>query len=145
MYDSVVAVPRLTRFYGEREPLPHGLVTDARDRLSTHYEADLGEPFRTVGACLYRDGRDSVAFHGDRSGRSARHDTLVALLSLGAPRTLALRRRGGGPVLHRFSLGHGDLLVMGGSCQRSWEHGIAKTADDVGPRMSLQFRPRGVL
>lgn len=145
MYDAVVAVPRLTRFYAERERLPHPLVAQARDLLTAHYRRTLGEPFRTVGACLYRDGRDSVAWHGDRTGRSSRHDTLIALLSLGAPRTLTLRRRGGGPTRHRFALGHGDLLVMGGSCQRTWEHAVPKTADAVGPRISLQFRPRGVL
>lgn len=145
MYGSEVQVPRLTCFYGADDRLPHPLVTRARELLSAHYRPELGEPFRTVGACLYRDGRDSVAWHGDRTGRSSRADTLVALLSLGCPRTLALRRRGGGPTRHRFSLGHGDLLVMGGSCQRTWDHGVPKSADAVGPRISVQFRPRGVL
>ena len=40
--------------------------------------------------------------------------------------------------------GHGDLLVMGGSCQRTWEHAIPKTARTVGPRISVQFRPHDV-
>jgi alkylated DNA repair dioxygenase AlkB len=64
-------------------------------------------------------------------------------VSLGAPRALRLRPRGGGSGL-RYDLGHGDLLVMGGSCQRTWEHAIPKTARPVGPRISVQFRPRGV-
>jgi alkylated DNA repair dioxygenase AlkB len=93
--------------------------------------------------CLYRDGRDSVAWHGDTKGRSSRFDTMVAIVSLGTPRPLLLRPRGGGTSL-RFPLGHGDLIVMGGSCQRTWEHAIPKTARPVGPRVSVQFRTEGV-
>jgi alkylated DNA repair dioxygenase AlkB len=105
--------------------------------------AELGEPPRTAGLCLYRDGRDSVAWHGDTTGRGSTEDTVVAIVSLGAPRALLLRPRGGGPAL-RHDLGHGDLLVMGGSCQRTWEHAVPKTARAAGPRISVQFRPPGV-
>ena len=143
MYDRVVDVPRLLCFYGEDAPLPHPALTAALQALNAHYGAELGEPFRTAGLCLYRDGRDSVAWHGDRTGRSAREDTIVAILSLGAPRAFLLRPRGGGASL-RYEIGHGDLLVMGGSCQRTWEHAVPKTAQAVGPRISVQFRPRGV-
>jgi len=143
MYDRVVDVPRLLCFYGEDEPLPHPALTAALRALNAHYGAELGEPFRTVGLCLYRDGRDSVAWHGDRIGRGSREDTMVAILSLGTPRAFLLRPRGGGQSL-RFEVGHGDLLVMGGSCQRTWEHAVPKTAQAVGPRISVQFRPRGV-
>jgi alkylated DNA repair dioxygenase AlkB len=143
MYDRVVDVPRLLCFYGEDAPLPHPALAAARDALSAHYRAELGEPFRTAGLCLYRDGRDSVAWHGDTTGRGSREDTMVAILSLGAPRALLLRPRGGGASL-RYEIGHGDLLVMGGSCQRTWEHAVPKTARAVGPRISVQFRPQGV-
>ena len=144
MYDTVVDVPRLLRWFGAGEGLPHPLLTEAREALSAHYAPELGEPFVTAGMCLYRDGRDSVAWHGDTLGRSARHDTMVAILSLGSPRNLALRPRAGGHDTLRFPLGHGDLIVMGGSCQRTWEHAIPKTAKPVGPRISVQFRPRDV-
>jgi len=143
MYDRVVDVPRLLCFYGEDEPLPDPVLTAAREALSAHYGPELGEPFRTAGLCLYRDGRDSVAWHGDRYGRGRTEDTMVAILSLGAPRAFTLRPRGGGSSL-RYEIGHGDLLVMGGSCQRTWEHAVPKTAQAVGPRISVQFRPRGV-
>ena len=145
MYDRVVEVPRLLCFYGEGEPLPDPALTSALRALTVHYGAELGEPFRTAGLCLYRDGRDSVAWHGDRAGRGAREDTMVAILSLGAPRALLLRPRGGGRgAALRYEVGHGDLLVMGGSCQRTWEHAVPKTAQAAGPRISVQFRPRGV-
>ncbi len=143
MYDKVVAVPRLLCFYGEDAPLPDPVLTAARKALSAHYGPELGEPFRTAGLCLYRDGRDSVAWHGDTIGRGRTEDTMVAIVSLGTPRPLLLRPRGGGASL-RFELGHGDLLVMGGSCQRTWEHAVPKTSQPVGPRISVQFRPRGV-
>jgi alkylated DNA repair dioxygenase AlkB len=143
MYDDEVDVPRLLRWYGRGERLPHEVLTDARERLSAHYRAELGEPFVTAGMCLYRDGRDSVAWHGDTKGRSAHSDTMVAIVSFGAPRPLLLRPRGGGASV-RFPLGHGDLIVMGGSCQRTWEHAVPKTARAVGPRVSVQFRPVGV-
>jgi alkylated DNA repair dioxygenase AlkB len=143
MYDRVVDVPRLVRFYDEGETLPHPTVEAARRALDVHYAAELGEPFLTVGMCLYRDGRDSVAWHGDTIGRASTEDTLVAIVSVGAPRALRLRRRGGGPSL-LCEIGRGDLLVMGGTCQRTWEHAVPKTARAVGPRISVQFRPRDV-
>jgi alkylated DNA repair dioxygenase AlkB len=143
MYDRVVTVPRLLSFYPEGAPLPEPVLDEARSALTGRYAAELGEPFRTAGLCWYRDGRDSVAWHGDTIGRGSTEDTLVAILSVGAPRALMLRPRGGGASL-RYSLGHGDLVVMGGSCQRTWEHAIPKTTRPVGPRISIQFRPRGV-
>lgn len=144
MYDSVVDVPRLVCSYGRDDDLPDPLLTEARELLSDHYEGELGERFATAGLCYYRDGQDSVAWHGDRIGRGRSEDTMVAIVSLGAARRLSLRPRGGGEAIG-FALGHGDLVVMGGSCQRTWEHAILKTARPVGPRISVQFRPRGVL
>ena len=143
MYEREVVVPRLLRWYGGDESLPHPLLTDARTALNTHYGPELGEPFVSAGMCLYRDGRDSVAWHGDRLGRGRSGDTMVAIVSFGSPRPLMLRPVAGGPSL-RFPLGHGDLVVMGGSCQRTWEHCIPKTTKPVGPRVSVQFRPSGV-
>jgi len=143
MYDRTVDVPRLTRFYDAAEPLPHSVLDAARDELSRHYGPTLGEPFRTAGMCLYRDGEDSVAWHGDRIGRGRDVDTMVAILSLGATRPLMLRPRGGGRGIP-FPTGHGDLIVMGGTCQRTWDHCVPKTRRPIGPRVSIQFRPHGV-
>ena len=143
MYERVVDIPRLLCFYGEGHALPDPALDAAKSVLDAHYSGELGEPFVTAGLCLYRDGRDSVAWHGDTIGRGRTEDTMVAIVSIGAPRTLALRPRGGGPTL-RYELGHGDLIVMGGSCQRTWEHAVPKTARRVGQRISIQFRTRGV-
>jgi alkylated DNA repair dioxygenase AlkB len=144
MYDRVVDVPRLISFrdLSTEEP-PHAQLEQLRRRLNDTYAAELGEPFTTVGLCLYRDGSDSVAWHGDTIGRSSNEDTMVAIVSLGATRMFAMRPRGGGRSL-RLPQGHGDLLVMGGSCQRTWEHAVPKTSTPTGPRVSIQFRPRDV-
>jgi alkylated DNA repair dioxygenase AlkB len=157
MYDRVVDVPRLVCFYAEGQPLPDPVLEAARDALNEHYRGELGEDLVTAGLCLYRDGRDSVAWHGDTIGRSSRADTIVAILSLGTPRALLLRKaasggsRGvvlpgqhGGAASIRHDLGHGDLLAMGGSCQRTWQHAVPKTARPTGPRISVQFRAAGV-
>jgi alkylated DNA repair dioxygenase AlkB len=143
MYDRVVDVPRLLSYYGEGAALPDPALAEARRAVDDYYRPELGEPLCTTGLCCYRDGRDSVAWHGDISGRRV-PSTIVAIVSLGNPRVLALRpRAGGGPTL-RHDVGHGDLLVMGGSCQRTWQHAILKTAKAAGPRISVQFRPRGI-
>ncbi|KRE28955.1 DNA repair protein [Mycobacterium sp. Soil538] len=144
MYDRVLDVPRLVSFHHlVDEPPPHPRLKQLRRRLNDAYAGELGEPFVTAGLCLYRDGSDSVAWHGDNVGRSRTEDTMVAIVGLGATRVFALRPRGGGPSL-RLRHGHGDLLVMGGSCQRTWEHSIPKTTRAVGPRISIQFRPYDV-
>jgi alkylated DNA repair dioxygenase AlkB len=129
-----IAQPRLTDHRrvedldGELEPLG-----DIAAALTRHY----GVCFERLGSNLYRDGRDSVAWHGDRIARD-RPTALIAIVSLGEPRRFRLRPRAGGAGVG-FDLGHGDLLVMGGSCQRTWQHAVPKVAR-AGPRISLTFR-----
>ena len=134
MYDRIVEVPRLhTGVWAD----PPARVAELAQALSRHYETDL----TTVSANLYRDGADSVAWHGDRIGR-VRSDTVVAVLTLGSSRRFLLRPRGGGRSL-AFDPRPGDLLVMGGTCQRTWEHSVPKRAS-AGPRICVMFRePNG--
>lgn len=149
MYDRVLDVPRLVSFHDlVADRAPHPALARLRVRLNDIYARELGEPFTTAGLCLYRDGADSVAWHGDTIGRSRTEDTMVAVVSLGATRVFALRPRQGDAGTARTSIRlpqvHGDLLVMGGSCQRTWEHAVPKTSRASGPRISIQFRPRDV-
>ena len=134
MYDSVIEVPRLTATIPDDGPCPP-VLAHAHDALERRYR----RRFESVRLAWYRDGRDSVAMHGDRIGRRIA-DTVVAILSLGAARRFLLKPAAGGQSL-RFDLGGGDLLVMGGACQRTWRHGIPKAAS-AGPRISIQFRER---
>ena len=134
MYDTVVEVPRLTATIPDDGPSPPALAR-AHGALERRYR----RRFESVRLAWYRDGRDSVAMHGDRIGRRIA-DTIVAILSLGAPRRFLLKPAAGGRSL-AFDLGGGDLLVMGGACQRGWRHGIPKVRS-AGPRISIQFRER---
>jgi alkylated DNA repair dioxygenase AlkB len=140
MYERMVDVPRLVAFYGEGEELPAAPLRAALDALRDHYAGEGGEALTTTGLCLYRSARDSVAWHGDRTGRNTDADTLVAIVTLGAPRRFLLRPKGGGSSL-QLKPGAGDLLVLGGSAQRTWEHSVPKSTRSVGPRISVQYRP----
>lgn len=134
MYERRVEEPRLThRWHLPDAPPPVAILLDMAAVLSDRY----GVEFTQIGTNLYRDGRDSVAWHGDRIARELPTAT-IALISLGEPRPFRLRPKGGGESIG-YLPGPGDLLVMGGSCQRTWDHAVPKVRQ-AGPRMSVQFR-----
>ena len=135
LYGRVVVTPRLIARWPYAPPetqLPAPLE-EIRHLLEERYR----RPFDSVSANLYRDGRDSVAFHGDRIPKTV-HNPVVATISLGHPRRFLMRPRGG-PTQLRLTLGPGDLIVMGGTSQRTWQHSIPKTAS-AGPRISIAVR-----
>ena len=131
MYEREVEVPRAYASAPEDGPIDP-LLVEVRDALASRYQAQ----FERIGIAHYRDGRDSVAWHRDHLPRE--RETLVAILSLGTPRRMLVRPFGGGPS-RAFSLGAGDLFVMGGLCQTHWEHCIPKQKQ-AAPRMSCVFR-----
>lgn len=135
MYDRLVDEPRMSAWWhvdgGQPEPLP--ILSELRELLSLRYS----EAFGSIGFNLYRDGRDSVAWHGDRH-RHVVVDPIVAIVSVGSPRPLRLRPRGGG-TSQSWDLGDGDLFVMGGACQHEWEHTVPKVRH-AEPRLSITFR-----
>jgi alkylated DNA repair dioxygenase AlkB len=134
MYDRIVREPRLThRWRLDEGPAAPAELREMAAVLSERYRVE----FTQVGANLYRDGTDSVAWHGDRVAREL-PEAIVALVSLGAQRPFRLRPTGGGPSVG-YLPGPGDLLVMGGSCQRTWQHSVPKTRA-AAPRISVQFR-----
>ncbi len=131
MFGQMVRQPRLTaRWHGQPDVPELGAMADC---LTARY----GAGFDSVGLNFYRDGRDSVAWHGDRIPRSI-VDPIVALVSMGEPRRFLLRPKGGGRSIP-FDLGRGDLLVTGGSCQRSWQHCVPKVKGG-GARISVAYR-----
>jgi len=132
MYDDIVWEPRLTASMTPGSAPPRvRAITSSLGRL-------YGARFDRMWLNLYRDGADSVAWHGDRIQREVL-EPMVAIVSLGATRTFALRLRGGGPAV-RLAASHGDLIVMGGRCQHDWEHCVPKTRRTVGPRISFTAR-----
>jgi alkylated DNA repair dioxygenase AlkB len=135
MYDGMVTEPRLTAWWSLSDGvkgIPPILVT-VRDFLAGRYGVD----FDSIGCNLYRDGADSVAWHGD-TVRKTMAEPVVGILSLGEPRPLLLRPTGGGRSV-RYLLGAGDLFVMGGTCQHTWQHSVPKVKS-AGPRLSVTFR-----
>jgi alkylated DNA repair dioxygenase AlkB len=140
MHQGTVLEPRLTSLWrlASGVPLEPPAVEGLRRCLSAHY----GVVFDSVGFNLYRDGKDSVAWHADHIARVIA-EPIVPLVSLGEPRKLLFRPRAGAPARPRhsvaFLLGRGDLLVAGGLAQRTWEHAVPKVAR-AGPRISLAFR-----
>lgn len=130
MYDRLVATPRLLA------KVPRdGIVEQMRVALSARY----GEELVRTTAALYRDGDDSVASHGDTTARDM-VQAIVATVSLGEPRRFLMKPAAGGASI-AYQLGRGDLVVMGGTCQRTWRHGIPKVANAPGPRIAVMFRP----
>jgi alkylated DNA repair dioxygenase AlkB len=133
MYEREVDVPRLYGVLPDDGP-GHPVIEPMRRALCARYRTE----FERVSVALYRDGRDSVAWHGDYVARRM-ESALVASVSVGAPRKFLLRPKEGGPSMS-MTLGWGDLLVMGGTCQRTWQHSIPKTAS-ASPRIVIMFRP----
>jgi alkylated DNA repair dioxygenase AlkB len=135
MYDRMVDEPRLTAWWstGRDGDWVPPVLQEVRAALTARY----GVRFRSIGCNLYRNGSDSVAWHGD-TVRKTMAEPIVAIVSLGQPRRFLLRPRGGGTSI-RYELGAGDLLVMGGTCQHTWEHSVPK-ARSAGPRLSVTFR-----
>jgi alkylated DNA repair dioxygenase AlkB len=133
MYDRTVDVPRLHASLPDDGPM-HPVIDAMRGALDQRYQTH----FERISMALYRDGRDSVAWHGDYVARKM-SEALVATVSLGAPRRFLLRPTGGGKSI-AMSLGWGDLIVMGGSCQRTYQHSVPKVAH-AEPRIALMFRP----
>ena len=136
MYDQFVDEPRLSASWRVEHQIPEPLpiLREIRLLLADRYD----EPFDSIGFNLYRDGKDSVAWHGDRH-RHVVTNPVIAILSVGAARPLRLRPRGGGSSVG-WALGDGDLFVMGGACQHDWEHTVPKVRVTSGPRLSITFR-----
>jgi alkylated DNA repair dioxygenase AlkB len=135
MYERRVQEPRLTSLWraSSGDALEPPILERMRVALSKRYRIELD----SAGFNLYRDGRDSVAWHGDRISKEI-PDPIVALVSVGEPRKFLLRPKGGGRS-RAFQLGRGALLVTGGRTQREWEHSVPKVAS-AGPRISIAFR-----
>ena len=126
--------PRLVAsFDSNGVPADLSVLQEMAGSLGRRYEVALDR----ITCNLYRHGRDSVAWHGDRVARD-RPQATVAILSLGEARPFRLRPKGGGRSIG-WPAGRGDLIVMGGSCQQTYDHAIPKVAA-AGPRIAVMFR-----
>ena len=149
MMGKQILQPRLVAWVGdpdaiytysgtENRPLPW---TPTLTTLRHRVEEAAGHPFNSVLANLYRHGEDSMGFHADKEPELGRNP-VIASLSLGAPRRFQLRYTGKkkGIAGVDLSLGDGSLLIMRGTTQHFWRHGVPKQRTPVGPRVNLTFR-----
>lgn len=137
MYDREVEVPRLIGHFRLDPPPPAtpAAILDASARVRARIDA----PFNSVGLNLYRDGRDSVAPHNDHLDE-IREGFPIALVSLGSTRRMTIRAKARPPRTMHVGLEPGSLFVMDYATQIHYTHGVPKTADAVGERISLAFR-----
>jgi alkylated DNA repair dioxygenase AlkB len=132
MYTRWVLEPRLTAEYRDLTAAPLPLQTMART-LTARY----GVTYDRLWLNLYRHHRDSTGWHGDGAS-TRRRECVVPVLSLGAARRFLIRPTRGGPSI-TFRPVAGDLIVMGGRCQRDWRHCVPKQTTPTGPRISVNF------
>ena len=109
-------------------------LLDVRRRVENAAES----PFNSVLLNFYRDGQDSIGYHADAEPELGTNP-VIASISLGAVRQFVMKHITTGEKL-KFDLANGSLLLMGGTCQHHWVHGIPKTKAAVGPRINLTFR-----
>lgn len=133
MYNQLFDEPRLTAEYPSVAEVPEPFVHVIVAALSRQY----GVPYDGLWLNLYRNHRDSTGWHGDWA-TCMRPLCVVPVLSLGARRRFLLKPRAGGRSTG-FTVDGGDLVVMGGRCQRDWLHCVPKQARPAGPRVSLNF------
>jgi alkylated DNA repair dioxygenase AlkB len=147
MHGRQVPVPRLDVWYGDPgrhyrysgvdfKALPW---TPTLAEIKADLEQRLGQSFNSVLANLYRDGRDSVAWHSDDEPELGTNP-VIASLSLGAERRFRLRHKARSWPAVRQDLPNGSLLLMAGTTQHYWQHQLAKTARAAGARVNLTFR-----
>lgn len=139
--------PRLTAWYGDSEatytysgkthvPIPW---TAKLKEIKETVEAATGAAFNSALLNAYRNGQDSMGWHADNEPELARNP-IIASLNLGQPRRFQLRRNTDHGFKLEFSLGHGDLLIMGDELQHHWQHGVPKEKSVQGLRVNFTFR-----
>ncbi|CAG9466787.1 unnamed protein product [Pedinophyceae sp. YPF-701] len=118
------------------------------DRLRRAAEEASGAKYNSVLLNFYRSGKDHNSWHADDESLYGESPT-IASISLGIPREFQMKRRASrgaagdvsGPGTRlTWTLGPGDLLVMGGRCQTDWLHRIPQRKQLEGERINLTFR-----
>ncbi|NMG60582.1 alpha-ketoglutarate-dependent dioxygenase AlkB [Geitlerinema sp. P-1104] len=147
-YGKELDLPRLTAWYGdtgkryvysriamEPEPwIPVLLYIKSRVEDVAQFS------FNSVLLNLYRDGRDSIAWHSDDEPELGKQP-VIASLSFGGERKFQLRHKVKKEQEKvELNLTHGSLLIMKGKTQEYWQHQIPKTSKPVMPRINLTFR-----
>lgn len=146
VYGKWQTIPRLQAWYGDAEAAYQysGVMMEplawTKDLfgLKQACEKYSDSRFNSVLANLYRDGQDCMGFHSDDE-RELGPQPVIASLTLGGVRNFDLVHKRQ-PYKLRIPLKSGSLLVMKGTTQQHWQHGIARTKKPANPRINLTFR-----
>lgn len=152
MYGRSVPIPRLNAWYGDPGhaysysgiPMAPEPWTPLLANIRQQVTEVTGAEFTAALVNLYRDGRDSVAWHADDEPELGERP-VIASLSLGAVREFQLRHRhyrDNGLPIERLLLTPGSLLVMRGDTQKNWLHQLPKRSlvRVPGARINITFR-----
>jgi alkylated DNA repair dioxygenase AlkB len=133
MYTKMVTEPRLTAEYPVIADAPQSVLGYLAEVLAAHYK----RPYTRLWMNWYRDNNDGTGWHADRPANKL-DEAVIPVLSLGASRRFLIRAAGGGPSTTITTHG-GDLVVMGGRCQKDYQHSVPKQRQAAGARLSLNF------
>jgi alkylated DNA repair dioxygenase AlkB len=133
MYDREVQEPRLTAEYPEITAAPHPVLHYLAEELTAHFEVSYSRLWMN----WYRDNADGTGWHADRPADKL-DEAVIPVLSLGATRRFLIKPARGGRSTVVTTRG-GDLVVMGGRCQKDYKHSVPKQRTAAGPRLSLNF------
>lgn len=147
MFGREVDSPRLSAWIGDAGAVYRYSGADftpcpwnhALSVLRVRLQEELGVPFNSVLANLYRDGRDAMGWHSDDEPELGPRP-VIASVSLGGVRRFALKHRRDAALKGVLELPHGSLLVMSGDTQRLYRHALPRTSRVVAPRINLTFR-----
>jgi nicotinamidase-related amidase/alkylated DNA repair dioxygenase AlkB len=150
------AVPRLIALQGTKEPdgieplyrhpadaqpsLTHW--TPTIDAIRQEVERRIGHPLNHCLIQLYRNGRDFIGEHADKTLDVIRPSFIVNV-SLGATRSMLFRSKTNkGSVPQKLPLPHGSLFMLSLDSNQKFYHGIKQLGSDgtVTPRISLTLR-----
>jgi alkylated DNA repair dioxygenase AlkB len=139
--------PRLVAWFGDPEasytysglrltpePWPARLAA-----LRGRIEEETGTPFNSVLCNLYRHGTDSMGLHADDEPELGKNPT-IASVSLGATRRFVMRHAKDARERLDLDLANGSLVIMGGTTQHFWRHGVPKQRTIEESRINLTFR-----
>ncbi|MGW6740715.1 alpha-ketoglutarate-dependent dioxygenase AlkB [Streptomyces sp. NPDC055025] len=133
MYTRRMEEPRLTAEYPVIADAPHPVLRYLAGTLTAHYE----RPYTRLWMNWYRNHSDGTGWHADRPANKL-DEAVIPVLSLGATRRFLIRPDGGGASKPLVVHG-GDLVVMGGRCQKDYQHMVPKQKRPAGARLSLNF------
>ncbi|MEL1255889.1 alpha-ketoglutarate-dependent dioxygenase AlkB [Flavobacterium sp. DGU38] len=143
MYDKIVTAPRMVSWYrdnklDEYKPNPNWPLELLTIRQRVENETHIR--FNAVLLNLYRNGKDGVGWHSDKTVSSNKNMN-IASVTFGETRMFRLRHKFRKEIPQiEIPLHHGTFLLMAGTTNSFWQHQVPKTSREVLPRINLTFR-----